>query len=285
MDPKTPERMLLAPGASSSAALRMPAREDPPPIDEHVVRPETREELVRGRRVLAMPALDPHGDQHFRLDYVLGAHVVPGYVGSTDLLTRQAAGSNFASDTCIRKDGVHPRTKGRYLEELAFEVVHEQSTKDVTDRAEDMIARGVRRVFAIFVKKGEVGEWSPKEGVWKGLGPKATIRDACLRVPLRVADLLDAARAHDAVARALVEQDNPVIVEVRRREREEGVKSGQLAVLARRFDKRLGRALTDAERATLAERLDRLGEGRLDDVGDQLAAGSLAGWLADPDAS
>ena len=58
-----------------------------------------------------------------------------------------------------------------HLEEVSFEVVHEQSTKDVTERAEDLTARGVRRIFAIFVKKREVREWSRSEGAWKTLGP------------------------------------------------------------------------------------------------------------------
>jgi hypothetical protein len=239
-----------------------------------------------------MPALEPHADQHFRLDYVIGAHVVPGYVGSVDLLTRPAGSSNFATDTCIRREGVDPRTNGRYLEEVSFEVVHEQSTKDITERAEDLTARGVRRVFAIFVKKREVREWSRSEGAWKTLGSDAAIRDACLCRPLPVRELLDAAAADDAAARALVEKDNPVIVEVRRKERaegrrdglEEGRRDGQLSTLARQFERRLGRTLADTERATLGEQLDRLGLDRLDDVRLERSAEGLAAWLADPSA-
>ena len=74
-------------------------------------------------------------------------------MGSTDLLTRLSEGSHFATDTCVRRAGIDPRTGVRHLEELAFEVVHEQSTKDITERAEELSARGVRRVVAIFVKK------------------------------------------------------------------------------------------------------------------------------------
>jgi hypothetical protein len=42
-------------------------------MDERLVQPETREQLLRGRRLVALPANPPHGDRHFRLDYALGA--------------------------------------------------------------------------------------------------------------------------------------------------------------------------------------------------------------------
>ena len=137
MDPKPSAGMLMALGASGSAA-RLPEREPFPRLDEHLVKPETREEMIRGRRVIAMPAHPPHADRHFKLDYVLGPHVKRGYVGSTELLTRAGPGSDFATDTCIRKEGDDPRTGTRYLEELAFEVVNEQSRRDITEKAEDL---------------------------------------------------------------------------------------------------------------------------------------------------
>ena len=225
MDPKPPSgEMWLAPPPSGSAgALRLPARE-PPPLDEHLVQPETtRDQLVRGRKVLAMPSLPPHGDRHFKLDYVIGAHVREGYVGSTDLLTRSAETSDFATDTCIRRAGIDPRTGQRHLEELAFEVVNEQSLRDITEQAEDLTARGVRRLVAIFVKKGEVCEWSPQTGKWKKLDPEGTFTDPTLARPLRVKELLDAAEADNAVVRALVAKGNPVIAEVRNEGRRQGL--------------------------------------------------------------
>jgi hypothetical protein len=272
MDPKSPARAFVALGASNGVSAPLPGRSEPlPPIDTHVVRPETREEMVRGRRMIAMPALAPHGDQHFRLDYVIGAYVQPGYVGSTDLLTRQAAGSNFATDTCVRKAGDDPATKSRYLEELAFEVVSEQSLKDITERAEDVTARGVRRFFAIFVKDGEVCEWSARERTWKPLGPNATIHDPCLLGPLPASALLDAAAADDAVARALVDKGNAVIVEVRQAAREDGVKEGQEQSLLKLLRARFG-ALPDAAVA----RIHAADSARLDAFLDRvLTASSL----------
>jgi Uma2 family endonuclease len=229
--------MLMAPGASGSAA-RLPEHEPFPRLDEHLVKPETREEMIRGRRVIAMPAHPPHADRHFKLDYVLGPHVKRGYVGSTELLTRAGPGSDFATDTCIRKEGDDPRTGTRYLEELAFEVVNEQSRRDITEKAEDLTARGVRRVVAVFVKTGNVCEWSKSEGDWLPLDLEGTLEDACLSRPIRVKALLDAAEADNAVARALTEKRNPVIEALKAEGRNEGKNAGMaaaiLAVLAAR---------------------------------------------------
>jgi len=63
---------------------------------------------------------------------------------------------------------------------------------------------------------------------------------------------------------------------------EKGLKEGQIRILARQFEKKLGRPLSDAEQSMLAERLDRLGLDRLDDVRLELSANALAAWLAEP---
>jgi hypothetical protein len=62
----------------------------------------------------------------------------------------------------------------------------------------------------------------------------------------------------------------------------EGLKEGQIRALARQFEKKLGRPLSGAERSVLAERFDRLGLDRLDDVRLELSADALAAWLAEP---
>ncbi len=129
--------------------------------------------------------------------------MAPGFVGSTDLLTRVTANSNFATDTCIRRVGKDPETGRRYLEEFAFEIVSEQSQKQIRDRAEDLSRRGVRRVFAIFVKQGAVHEWSTQAGTWRPLDLDASLTDPCLHRPLAVKALLDASAADNEVARAL----------------------------------------------------------------------------------
>ncbi|MDP9120335.1 MAG: hypothetical protein M3O15_03045, partial [Acidobacteriota bacterium] len=81
--PAYPTYKLHAPG-SASGALRLPGRETLPGVDDHLVEAEiTRDEIVGGRRVEALPALAPHADRHYELGYVLRAHLADGYLGST----------------------------------------------------------------------------------------------------------------------------------------------------------------------------------------------------------
>jgi hypothetical protein len=214
---------LLAPSApGGTIALKLPDRGEFPPLDEHVVEPETREEMVRGERIFAQPAPAPHGDRHFCLNFVLGAHVSLGYVGSTGLLTHVLHGSDFASDTCIRRGGEDPATGSRFLEELAFEVVYEQPLKKASERAEDWSLRGVRRVFGIFVEKGTVEEWLPMAKTWRALDLDSVISDPCFVRPFSVRALLDPAVAEDEVARALEVQDNPAILAMKAASEERG---------------------------------------------------------------
>ncbi|KYF62260.1 hypothetical protein [Sorangium cellulosum] len=64
-----------------------------------------------------------------------------------------------------------------------------------------------------------------------------------------------------------------------------GQQLGQLQMTARLCAIRLGRPLTEAETAALAERLDRLREDRVGEVVLSSSAEALAAWLSDPDAT
>lgn len=230
---------MLAPSASGHAVRAYapgsprhgrpsPSSRPKPRLDEHLVEPEvTRDEIVRGERMVAQPSAPEHGDRHFGIDYVLGAHVKAEYVGSTDLLTRFGPKSDFATDTCIRRRGIDPKTEDRYLEEVAFEVANTQSESALKTRAEDITKRGVRRFFAIFVNKGEVAEWSRKKGCFVPLAADAQITDPTLAAPLHVRALLDAAEADNGVARALLSKNNPVLAAAQEMQREEGRKEGR----------------------------------------------------------
>ena len=212
MDEKRTAYSLKAPGASGAAA-HLPGRSAAfPRLDDHLVVPEvTRDEIIKGRRVVSHPAQRPHGRQHSQLDFLVRGLVAPGHETSSDLLTRMGQDSDFASDACIYK--VDPETDTRSLEELAFEVVSTQSTRNVTEKAEVMHERGVRRIFAIFAREPRrVCEWSPETRSWRVLDPGSRIEDPCLVTPLAVSALLDAASADDAVAEALLVKQNPVIL-------------------------------------------------------------------------
>lgn len=216
MDDRRPAYDLKAPGASGQP-VRLPGSSSLPRVDEHLVEAEvTRDEVIGGRRVVAMPAKAPHATRQFQLDYALEPHIAPGYIGAADLLTRVDADSDFASDACVYREEVDPQTGTRHLEEIVFEVVSEQNEGVVTEKALRMHRRGVRRIFAIFVKgERRVGEWSADTRSWRILDRSAHIEDPCLKVPLPVAALLDAAAANQAVVEALAAQGDPTI---RRRE-------------------------------------------------------------------
>lgn len=186
-----------------------------PGIDDRLVEPEvTRDEIIGGLRVVASPALEPHATQHTELDYVLRAHVSPGYRAAADLLTRHDEESDFATDVCVFKKGTDPATGGRNLEEIAFEVVSSQNEAYVTEKAVRMHRRGVRRIFAVWTKgRQRICEWSPETQDWRSLDAGSRIEDPCLVAPLAVAALLDAAVADNAVVEALIAKGNPALRE------------------------------------------------------------------------
>ena len=239
---------LKAPGHGAGPSLRLPGRGPFPRVDEHLVEAEvTRDEIIGGRRVVAMPALPPHADRQSIIDRVVGSCVASGYTTAAELLTRVDEESDFGIDVCVRKDGDDPATGARYLEELAFEVVSEQDLGDVTEKAERMHRRGVRRIFAIFLKRPRVCEWSAESGGWRTLDRDSQLEDPCLETSLPVAALLDAAAAAVAVVKGLAAQGNP---EIQRREdvaRSEGRAEGVAGSILRLLETR-GITVSEAQR-------------------------------------
>jgi hypothetical protein len=227
MDPKS-TGFFAAPSATTPA-LRFPGMRDHeamPRLDEHLVPEGTREEVLRGQRMLAAPARAPHADPHCRLDYLISAAAASGYVTSSDLLTRAGPGSEFATDTSVRREGIDPTTKTRYLEELAFEVVSTQSLREITLRAEDLSNRGVRRVIAVFVKKREVAEWSPSARAWLPLSLDSALADPTLARPVLIRAVFDAGVADNEVVDSLAAKGNPRLAEREAAKHEQGHKQG-----------------------------------------------------------
>ena len=243
--------------------MHLPGRGSFPLVDDHLVEPEvTRDEIINGRRVVASPAHPPHAKQQTKLDYVLEAHVASGYTAATDLLTRQAKESNFATDTCIYKDAIDPETGARYLEEIAFEIVSEQTEREAAEKALVMGRRGVRRIFALFIKgPRRVCEWSLQSESWRPLDPGSSIEDPCLVTPLAVKALLDAAEAHKAVLTALAAQGNSALLEREAAAEARGEALGEAKAILKVLEAR-GLAVSEAQREKILgchdrEQLDR----------------------------
>ena len=206
------------PAGSSPPAMRMPG------VDDRLAVPEAGEEYFDGVRYEVMAGESEHADPQCQLAYVVRACVAEGYVASTELLTRSDIGSDFATDVCVRQAGEDPRTGQRYLEEVSFEVANTQTLADLAARARTLVARGVRRVFAVMVAEQEVREWLSTG--WRVRPQRSEIRDRVFKRPLRIRAIVDAADADRLVAEALWAKREPFLVRVAHKERAEGRAEG-----------------------------------------------------------
>jgi hypothetical protein len=211
--------------AESSGAGR--ANDDPlPRIDDRLAPPETRIEYLDGTKIITMPADPPHATKHGQVAAVVSAHVAEGFTAAVDMLTRTSKTSDFAPDVSVFPSAPDPRTRGRRLEELAFEVSSKQRLKVPTDKARKLIHRGVRRVFCVLVKQGRLLEWSRETDGWATVPATSSIQDACLVRPLRVAALLNAAVLDNEVAEALLVKRPPAIRRALRESQAQGLARG-----------------------------------------------------------
>jgi Uma2 family endonuclease len=229
-----------------------------PAIDERLVAPETRYEIYDGELVYVSPADGPHGRRHSKISALVESHAGAAFDVACDMLTRTSETSDVAPDVSVFPDAPDPETGGRQLEQLAFEVVSTESLAHAGRKAAKLVDRGVRRVFAIDVERGRALEWSAELATWRMLDARAHIEDPALAAPLPVAALLSAAKADDAVARALIAKHNPEIEAFgARRQAEglaEGVAEGKRAGVAEGLAEGWSRGRAEAVLAVLAAR-------------------------------
>ena len=253
---------MVAPGAGGGPPLRFPAGGRPlPPVDDHIAPPETRVEYLNGIELFASPAKTPHAKKHADLAYVLGAYTARGYLSAVDMLTRTGEASDFAPDASIFPAKSDPETGGRRIEELAFEVTDKQALSVPTEKARQLAARGVRRVFCVLVKHNKVMEWSRALDDWQLLSRDAVIEDPCLVRPMPVRALMEAAEKDDAVVEALLAKHVPALEAALAKRESEGEARGEVrarvaaihAVLASR-----GVAISPAQATTIETCEDRV---------------------------
>lgn len=225
-----------------------------PGIDDRLVAPESDYEIDDGKLVRVSPSEPPHAIRHSKISALLEAYAAEDFEVASDMLTRVTETSDRAPDASVFPRAPDPATGLRQLEHLAFEVVSTETLTHAAKKAAQLSARGVRRVFAIDIERVRAFEWSRELGTWSLLDPSSALEDRCLVLPLPIDDLVRAAKADDAMARALIAKRNPIIVaavaEAASRERAEGVADGRahaiLLVLARR-----GLQLADDGRARI----------------------------------
>jgi hypothetical protein len=215
-EPGRPPAKNRAPGGSGGVPVWLPGPGQRLRPDDRLARPETGEEYIDGECMQAMSGDAAHADPQCDLNYAVRACVAKRYVASTELLTRTDVGSDFTTDVCVRKRGIDPKTGGRYMEEVSFEVAHTQTREDLErKRIPKLLAAGVRRVIAVLIPEGDVLEWSQKGGgKWKGLPPDSYIRDRVFKTPLHVKAILDATATEKLVSQAQIAKREPHLMEV-----------------------------------------------------------------------
>lgn len=200
--------------------------EELPPIDERLALPEAGYEIIDGVVTFVVPADPPHGESHQTISVLVSAHVHTDFKVALDLLTRTSKIDDIAPDVSVYPRAPDPKTGGRSLEHLAFQVVSTESLARASTKAKKLAGRGVRRVFAIDIKRNRALEWSRELDTWGVLDSDGYIEDAALAVRLSVHALLNAANTDDDVARALVVKQNPVIEAANARSHAEGFAEG-----------------------------------------------------------
>jgi Uma2 family endonuclease len=253
---------MIAMGAPAPApAMRCPSRDDNPSstrrpvdqlpaVDDRLVVPEERHEIVGGKLLFVPPAGEPHGTSHFDLSNLLGSRVAPAYRGAVDMLTRTTQTDDHAPDASVYPKERDPETGGRKLEELAFEIVSAQAMSVPTIKARNYVRRGVRRVFCVNIGRRRVLEWSSAKDGWEEMSLDASIVDACFVAPLPVRALIDAALVDDTVAEGLLAKRNRVIERALAASEERGEARGQARGLLRLLAARKI-AVSDAAKARI----------------------------------
>jgi Putative restriction endonuclease len=255
-----------APGTAdvkTPVSAKKSAKKNWPPVDAHLLSAaeveENRVQIIKGRRVIKM-ADPPHAEAQSGLSFLLHAHVKRGYIVASELTTRFSEGSDFASDVCVRKEGIDLETDRRYLEELAFEVVNKQGTGVARDKADEMAKRGVRRVLGVFVRRGYIAEWSRELGKFVQVDLAAMFVDELFVKPIPFKVLLDRASAEDEVVQALAIKGNSEIDKIRedgeKKGRKEGRKEGREEGRKEGRKEGLKTGQLDGRRESLLEQLE-----------------------------
>jgi len=202
-----------------------------PDIDDRLVEPETGHEMYDGELVEVPPSDPPHASRQVQLAALTEAHTGLAFEAAVNLLTRTSKVDDFASAISVYPAAPDPTTGGRQLQQLAFEIVGTQSLGHAGRKAAKLAARGVRRVFAIDVERPRALKWSAELGTWRELDVAGHIEDPALEVPLPINAMIHASNTDDAVQRALIAKDNPVlkayIAKHREEARAEGIAEGK----------------------------------------------------------
>ena len=231
-----------------------------PDIDDRLVAEECPYEIYDGVLVPVAPAGPLHAECHVDVGTLLKIHVRSGFTVACEKLIRTDETSDIAPDVTVYPRDPDPQTGGRQIEQLAFEVCVSETLGHAARKAAKLIRRGVRRVFAIDVKRERVFEWSRELGAWQLLERDSLLEDQVLATPLPVRTLLEGAKIDDAVQQALILKGNRVFRAAMEECQAAGRLEGQAKMLITILTQR-GLSLDDDARARI------LGERDLEQLG------------------
>ena len=260
-----------------------PELPDVPDVDERLVAPGARYEVYDGELVHVPPADEPHGTRHSKVVTLVEIHTGPAFDVACDMLTRTSETSDVAPDVSVFPRARDPRTGGRQIEQLAFEIVSTETLVHAGRKAAKLVARGVRRVFAIDVERARALEWSASLETWSMLDPSAFIGDPVFAAPLPIDALVRAAETDDAVARALLFKRNAVIEAARAESLAQGVTQGIVEGLTRGRAEGIAEGIARGRAESLIVMLDArgvaLGAAERARILDERDPATLARWL------
>lgn len=233
-------------------------RTELPAVDERLVAPESGYEIVDGEVVEVPPADEDHAVNHCALGALLLAHRHVDRGVAVDMLTRTSQRDDMAPDASVYPVARDPRTGGRQLEELAFEVLSTERSSHAEGKAAKLVARGVRRVFGVDIVRRRVLEWSRELEGWSVLPLDVPIEDEALAIPLPLEPLVDATLAVDAMVRAFRAQRHPEFIAEREEGREEGRREERRTTLRRLLALRFGPLDAEVEARIAAASYDAL---------------------------
>jgi hypothetical protein len=263
--------------ASSDRSRAVP---ELPAVDERLVAPETRYEIYDGELAYVSPADPPHGTRHLQIAALIEAHTGPEFEAAADMLTRTSEIDDVAPDVSVYPDAPNPETGGRQIEQLAFEIVSTESLGHAGRKASKLVARGVRRVFAIDIERSRALEWSAALDTWSVLDAAGRIDDPALAVPLPIDSLIRSAKADDAVARALLVKRNPVLEAARAKDRAEGKQEGLAEGKQEGLAEGLARGRAEALIAILEARCVALDTAQRERILHERDPATLTRWIA-----
>lgn len=157
-----------------------------------------------------------------------------------------------------------------------------QDEKELAEKIVDLLNAGTRFIWVVRLLGPRRVEVHAQGEPMRLFHPGDELRaPGILQNPVPVEALFDRSAAHEAALRNLLQRKGYDSLEAVRDEgRREGIQEGQLAAVTPLLEHRLGRPLSQAERAQLAERLKNDGAGPLTRALLTQPAEELSRWLA-----